>query len=426
MERVDLVRGDIVDNRYQIVRMLGEGTFGQVFCATDRQTGKSVALKLLKLWCVTPDERDMVVRRFDMEYSTGQIDSPYLVHSLGKGSYRGNPYIVMEFCDGGDLSHAMNEGTVNLERASIQVLQGLGALHRHGKVHRDLKPENVLIRHDGTAVLTDFGISGDRNNRLTRKGILGAPKEIMGTFIYMPPEQVRPPSGNATVLPTTDIFSFGVMLYQLVTGRLPFGPLQTEDDMERYCENGRTGRWDREALQRHFQSSIWIPVVEGCLQPNYKKRLQTVDEVLRMIPSSNGMSHKVNPRPEHPCTEWQLRVMQGEESGRVYPLNPRMARNGVLRMGRQSSSVANDVNIVENNSSFISRAHCTLEWDSAERRWYLWDGQWVAETGNGRWKPSLNGTYVGSREVTMDDAVPLADGDIIAIGDVTIRVEGIC
>ena len=427
MERVDLRKGDVIDRRYQVQCSLGEGSFGQVFRVTDNARGQFVALKLLKMWCISPEDREQLTKRFDMEYATGQISSPYLVHSLGKGEYRGNPYIVMEYCDGGDLLHAMKKQTVNLVRASIQVLYGLSALHSNGKVHRDLKPENVLIKHDGAAVLTDFGISGDQNNRLTRRGIMGTPKEIMGTFIYMPPEQVRPPSGNATVLPTTDIFSFGVMLYQLLTGELPFGTLRTDDDMERYCENGRTGRWNRALLEKHPHVDVWTRIIDGCLQPNYKKRLQSVDEVLALMPENEGKApaRSSNFGRIHDSHErWQLKVMQGEEVGRIYQLVPK-PNNRILRMGRQSSTTPNDIPITESESSYISRAHCTLDWDEKEKRWYLWDGQWIDNIGGGHWKPSLNGTYVGSKQATMDDAIPLSHGDIISLGDVTLKVEGL-
>ena len=427
MERIDLHKGDYVGGQYRIEKSLGEGSFGQVFRVND-SNGNTSALKLLKMWCVSPDERDRVVKRFELEYATGRIDNPYLVHSISKGEHHGNPYIVMEYCEGGDLLQAVKKGRVNLDKALIQVLYGLDALHRRGKVHRDLKPENVLIRRDGTAVLTDFGICGDQNHRITRRGILGTPKEIMGTFIYMPPEQVRPPSGNATVRPTTDIFSFGVMLFQLVTGELPFGPLQNDDDMERYCENGRTGRWNRTLLRHHPQSDKWMPVVDGCLQPNYSRRLQSVDEVLRLMPHVQDMEplpetgRNIRPGRQFGSTGlWHLRVMQGEETGRVYSLKPPANTTNVLRMGRLSTTSHNDIPIVETMSAFVSRAHCSLEYDVHEQRWYLWDGQWSDDAKC--WKPSLNGTFVGSRQVTMDEPVPLMPGDIVTMGDVTLRVE---
>lgn len=116
--------------------------------------------------------------------------------------------------------------------------------------------------------------------------------------------------------------------------------------------------------------------------------------------------------------------MQGEEVGRIYKLVPK-PQSRVLRMGRQSSSSPNDIPITETESSYISRAHCTLDWDEKEKVWYLWDGQWVDNTGSGYWKPSLNGTYVGSRQASMDDAIQLHHGDIISLGDVTLKVEGL-
>ena len=420
MERLDLMRGDMVDRRYRVSNSLGEGSFGQVF-RVETPDGQSVALKILKMWCISTDEREKVRQRFDMEYETGRIDSPYLVHSLNKGIYHGNPYIVMEYCSGGDLMHAINRGKVDIARVGTEVLHGLEALHREGKVHRDLKPENVLFRKNGTAVLTDFGISGDRNNRLTRRGILGTPKEIMGTFIYMPPEQIRPPTGNATVLPTTDIFSFGVMLYQMLSGELPFGKLHTDDDMERYCENSRTGRWNRRPIEHLKTAKTWMPIVEGCLQPNYKKRLQTVAEVLSLMPAVADMPSIEQQPSRRQGRVWQMRIMQGEEAGHVYTLDPRRCHNSVLHMGRQDDSVHNDLPIVETQSRYISRAHCTLEWDAAEHRWYLWDGQWTSAG----WRPSLNGTFVGSKQATTDDAIPLSDSDIVSLGDVTLRVEAV-
>lgn len=425
IERVDLCAGDTVGSRYRVEKKLGEGSFGEVFKVSDRNGG-TAALKLLKLWAISPDDRQNTLQRFDMEYNTGRIESPYLVHSLGKGEHRGNPYIVMEYCDGGDMQRAMDRGELDIARSMTEVLYGLRALHREGKVHRDLKPENVLFRRDRTAVLTDFGISGDRNNRLTRRGILGAPKEIMGTFIYMPPEQANPPRGNATVLPTTDIFSFGVMLYQALTQELPFGKLESEADLGPYCQNGRTGRWNRKPLERHPQAAQWMPVLEGCLLPDYNKRLQTTDDVLRLMPKSSSIPHPTaysDPRPFVGDGRWRLRVMQGEEVGRIYLLDPERLRAGVLRMGRGSTTYSNDIQITETYSSYVSRAHCTLEWDANEQRWYLWDGQWVEQTGGGYWNPSLNGTFVGSREATMDIPIPLSPGDIVAIGDVTLKVE---
>jgi len=422
--RFNYTVGDVIDGRYTIEQRLGEGTYGVVFKVTDEVEKTTRALKVLKLWEVPDVDREYLNKRFEREYETGRINSEYLVHSVGKGEVYGNPYIVMEFCPGGDLEHAYSRSRMNLPRLANQVLLGLHALHTNGKVHRDLKPANVLIRANGNAALTDFGIIGDQNNRTTQRGLMGAPKERFGTWMYMPPEQVTPRRGNATVLPTTDIFSFGVMMYEIIVGQLPFGELNTPADLPTYTANGKKGRWDRDKLRRsHPDGELWLPLIEACLTPDYTARVQTVVEVIAMLPKDRSIVV-----PEKPMTfsngatnELVLRIMQGEEIGRLYHLNRLVqGQNGVVTMGRRNDEVTNKLDIAETESSYISRRHCTFEWYGASFQCRLRDGQWVSSEK--KWYPSLNGTYLNSRQVD-ENGLWLTDGDIITIGDVKMRVE---
>ena len=307
-----------------------------------------------------------------------------------------------------------------LTSVGSDILCGLRDLHRCGKVHRDLKPDNVLFRADGTAVLTDFGISGDQNKRMTELGWLGKPKQIFGTYAYMPPEQVRPPrGGSATVLPTTDIFSFGVMMYELLVGRLPFGELRTEADLMLYLENGKNGKWDRSTLGKIKNGVRWQEVIEGCLIPDFHKRFQSADDVLSYFPSDT--EEPVN-KPAVSQGRMLLRVMQGEEYGRTYVMENIMpSGRSVVTLGRQSEDIVNDISIVERNSSYISRRHCTIELDRRSNKWYIRDGQWDTEATNG-WRNSLNGTFLNSAEVPLTEVL-LHDGDIVSVGDVKLRVE---
>lgn len=423
-QRCSFSIGDVVDGRFQVKKILGEGSFGKVYAVQDSHS-ELLALKLLKLWEVPSEIRKSLVERFDMEFETGRIDSNYLVHSLSHGLVVGNPYIVMEYCPNGDLLSLSNNTTVDLSKAATHILYGLKALHGRGKVHRDLKPENVLIKRNGDFALTDFGISGDRNKRMTERNILGKPKQIFGTYAYMPPEQLKP-NKDATVLPTTDIFSFGVMMFQLLTGDLPFGPLESEHDLVQYMRRGKNGDWDRQLLSQTYSGKEWIRMIDGCLTPNYQQRLQTTDEVLELVPHSHNEVNKIHEEIKDYQTKIingvLLRVMQGEDFGKVYYLdNMLRGDSSVLNMGRKDEGVYNDIAIVENNSSYISRKHCTLELDYEIGSWIIRDGQWD-RYDTGGWRRSTNGTFVNSKEVPIN-GLAFNPGDIISIGDTKLRAE---
>lgn len=423
-ERCEFHPGDCISGIYRVEKMLGAGTFGCVY-KVHGDDGGTYALKLLKLWEIPSVERVELLKRFDMEYETGHIESNYLVHSYTKGVVGGNPYIVMEYCPYGDLLTVAENGDVDFAAVGRDVLYGLRDLHNRGKVHRDLKPENVLIKQDGTAVLTDFGISGDQNNRLTQRGIFGVPQQQFGTFPYMPPEQINPRRGNATVLPTTDIFSFGVMMYQLITYELPFGECSTESDLPQYIERGRKGQWNRGLLQKSRDGYLWEKAIEVCLIPNFKERVQNVDELLRLVPQPQK-PHSYSQRSSS-AESWKvvrngisLHIMQGEEYGREYRLDDMI--HGVCKIitiGRLDDSVVNTIPIKDTLNGYVSRCHCTVEKNQESGQWIIRDGQWR----NRQWQNSMNGTYVNSTEVN-NSGTQLRIGDIITIGDVKLRVEG--
>ncbi|MCM1177017.1 MAG: FHA domain-containing serine/threonine-protein kinase [Clostridium sp.] len=423
-ERCDFSIGELIDGKYRIERSLGEGSFGIVYKVLDEDF--TYALKLLKLWAVSPEVSKGLQERFMMEFETGMIKSNYLVHSYASGEVKGNPYILMEFCPKGDLRSYANSNSIDYFHVGRCILTGLRDLHSCGKVHRDLKPENVLLRQNNTAVLTDFGISGDRNKRMTERGWLGKPSQIFGTYPYMPPEQVNPPrGGQATVLPTTDIFSFGVMMYEMLVGELPFGEL-TEATLEKYLENGKKGRWDRNKLKKNDSTGIWSEIIDGCLVPDFRYRTQTAEEIIAKLPADETKPWT----SEHHDRNYLkvnngvlLRVMQGEEYGKEYRLDELLKGKRIITVGRNTDYTSNVLSVKENNSSYVSRHHCTLEIDYSSSSWIIRDGQWIADRDSGYWKESLNGTYVNSTEVGIG-GMYIYPGDVISIGDVKFRVEG--
>ena len=160
------------------------------------------------------------------------------------------------------------------------------------------------------------------------------------------------------------------------------------------------------------------------MKPDFKLRLQSVQEVLRLLPQLAG-SNYIEPvrmiqsyAPQQQTRGYQLRILQGEEYGKTYNLT-QLADTGrrILTIGRQQG---NAIKIKSDFSDFMSRFHCTIEWDPSSGLWVIRDGQWRNEYR--QWKNSSNGTYVNAKPVTSNGFY-LKAGDIIAIGDVTMRFE---
>lgn len=425
VDRCDFQPGDWVEGRWIVKKTLGEGSFGKVYLITDHN-GTQYALKLLRLFDVPPEIRQPLIDRFEMEFKTGQIQCDNLVQSLDFGMTKGNPFIVMEFCPGGDLTPLLGNCGDRAVSICQQILLGLNALHINAKVHRDLKPENVLFKANGQAALTDFGISGDRNHRMTQRGWSGKPNQIFGTYAYMPPEQVNRARGDATVLPTTDIFSFGALAFQLLTGELPFGTLESHNDLANYQKRGKNGDWSRSTLYRIPNGPQWERVIGGCLEPDFKKRLQSVNEVMSLLPQSynnNAYQPVRQPvmqayQPQQQTHGYQLNIMAGEDYGkRIDVTKIQKERGGIMTIGRGKDNV---IVLKSDIDCFVSRQHCTLAVDEEGSEWLLRNGQW--DRNAQKWNPSRNGTFVNSTEVGPTGYY-LYPGDIITIGEVKMRFE---
>lgn len=429
VDRCDFRPGDVIDNRYTVRKTLGEGSFGAVYLVESggayqsSDGGRKYALKLLRLWEIPAETRPPLMQRFEREYEIGQIDCDNLVRSLYYGMVGGNPYIVMEYCPGGDLQPLLGNANGRTVQICRDILTGLNALHERKKVHRDLKPENVLFKQNGKAALTDFGIAGDSVYRMTQRNIFGKPDQIFGTYAYMSPEQVMRARGGATVRSTTDIYSFGVLLFQLLTNQLPFGKLESHNDLAEYQKRSKEGQWNCDALRHIDNWEQWAQVIEGCLQPDFKQRLDTVQEVMRLLPQSHDRAYQqVANEGGFSLLRQQsggsfLRILQGEESGKVYNLNELTSQGcRVLTVGRHRD---NAICVKSEFSSLMSRHHCTLELVS-NGRWAIRDGQWRSDLR--QWVTSSNGTCVNSSPVTQN-GIYLRTGDTISIGDVILKYE---
>jgi len=203
-------------SHYRILEQLGQGGMGVVYKAEDTKLDRLVALKFLPPHLAASDQDKA---RFIQEAKAASaINHPNICTIYAVDEHEGTLFIVMEFVDGETLRE--KRGSINFKQAidiGIQIGEGLAAAHEKGIVHRDIKPENIMIRKDGIAQIMDFGLaklraSGSRITRLTKEG------STIGTAGYMSPEQVQGHESDHR----SDIFSFGVLLYELLTGQLPF------------------------------------------------------------------------------------------------------------------------------------------------------------------------------------------------------------
>jgi len=213
--------------RYEIRAKIGAGGMGEVYLARDLKLNRTVALKILPAEFAADEKR---MQRFIQEAQTASaLNHPNIVTVFEIDDDHEPPYIASEFIDGETLRARLRRG-VNLDETiefAMQIASALVAAHEAGIVHRDLKPENVMIRRDGLVKLLDFGIAkvvdGPRSvvdkEAPTRLGIHTEPGVVIGTTAYMSPEQAR----GLQVDARTDIFSLGVLIYEAVAGRVPFG-----------------------------------------------------------------------------------------------------------------------------------------------------------------------------------------------------------
>jgi serine/threonine protein kinase len=425
--RFNLQPGDPLGPFYEIVKMLGEGTYGIVYLVRSRRMpGEMRAVKVLKLYNNPPNAREEISRRFDREFECGRIKSPYLVAAMEKGVIEGNPFFIMEYCANGNVKRWVRKRPSfdAIYKFACQVLVGLDTLHKNGVIHRDLKPENILLCENDVAKLTDFGIAGYQNSRMTRVNILGHAKDIFGTYAYIAPEQANSSVSFKTLGPTTDLWSFGVTLYEIVCGQLPFGALSTEADLADYLRKASQGQFRPPQLPHGDIPEKIDLLINRCLEANHKQRISSAEEALDILGYSGLRDTTVPIGYDFQRDLLGLQVMHGEEPGRIYNLSRAIpASSGAATIGwfDAANPDNNTITIVEKQTSYISRYHATIEKDSSRKRWYIKDGQYREKQGVRKWHRSTNGTLVNSQWAD-ENGLELSPGDIITLGDTTLKV----
>jgi len=210
------VPGELIAERYELEEVVGTGGMSTVYRAHDQLLERNVALKVLHPHYADDEE---YVERFRREArSVAQLSHPHIVTVIDRGEDDGQQFIVFEYVDGENLKQFVERtGPLPTRRAielAVEIADALAFAHEHGLIHRDVKPQNVLLTPDGDAKVTDFGIarSFEVEHGMTQTGT------VLGTSNYLSPEQ----AGGKPTTPATDVYSLGVVVYELLTGDVPF------------------------------------------------------------------------------------------------------------------------------------------------------------------------------------------------------------
>jgi eukaryotic-like serine/threonine-protein kinase len=256
---------------YEILAIIGAGSMGQVYQVEHRITKRKEAVKVLS----TELANDTQVHRFEREIAIqAQLHHPNIATAHNALRWKGRLILVMEFLEGQTLETILKRGRLPLESGIQYIRQTLLALqyaHQQGVVHRDVNPANLIITPNGTVKLTDFGVSQSfEDSQLTNWG------EIVGAMAYMAPEQAR-----ASVNPDrrSDLYSVGAILYQILTGRKPFGDHRSLSALLTESEDRPPRPTDIEMRLR----PEWNDIVRTSMDNNRARRFQSADEFLNAL-----------------------------------------------------------------------------------------------------------------------------------------------
>jgi len=284
---------------YEVLAPLGAGGMGEVYRARDQRLGRNVAIKVLPDAVTTHPDR---LLRFEQEArAAGALNHPGILDVHDVGSYQGLPYLVFELLEGQTLRDALAAGRLPLSKAldlALQIARGLAAAHDKGIVHRDLKPANVFVTTDGRTKILDFGLAklGEAEpSRVDERAetdadtsqMLTDPGRLLGTAGYMSPEQVR----GATVDHRSDIFSFGCLLYEMLTGRRAFQGKTTAETLASILHNDPPGLADPETgLPPGLRT-----LISRCLEKRPEERFQSARDLAFALETASASGDALRP-----------------------------------------------------------------------------------------------------------------------------------
>src|SRR5437764_1100984 len=271
---------------YEITGALGAGGMGEVYRARDPRIGREVALKVLP--AAVSQNRDHLARFEQEARATGALNHPNLLVIFDFGTHDGAPFIVSELLEGATLRDRLSEGRLPMRKAldyAVQIANGLAAAHDKGVIHRDLKPENIFITADDRAKLLDFGLAKltqpddeSVSASLATQRRATDPGVVLGTAGYMSPEQVR----GSAVDHRSDVFAFGVVLYEMLSGVQPFRRDSSIETMNAILND------DPPQIAADAAPPAVVRLLEHALEKKRERRFESMKDVAFALEALSG------------------------------------------------------------------------------------------------------------------------------------------
>ena len=303
-----ITKGQKINDRYEIIKSIGEGGMANVYLAEDTILKRKVAIKVLR-GDLANDEK--FIRRFQREaIAASSLSHPNIVEMYDVGEDNGTYYIVMEYIEGRTLKQLLKKrGTLTMSEVidiMLQITSGIAHAHDSYIIHRDLKPQNIMIKDDGQIKITDFGIAMALNStQLTQTN------SVMGSVHYLPPEQA---SGKGSTT-KSDIYSMGILFYELLTGKLPF---KGDNAVEIALKHMKDPIPSIRKINPNFPQSIENIILKSTAK-NPKNRYNDVKEMyndLKTALDENRINEPkyVYPYPEHEQDEKEINLKDSSTS----------------------------------------------------------------------------------------------------------------
>jgi len=361
--------------RYQIITELGRGGMAVVYRALDPNIGREVALKLMsREFLADPEFHQRFIRE---ARAIGALESTAIVPLHDFGEDKGQPYLVMRLMTGGSLVERLRQGPLSLAEATemlSRLAEALDEAHAKGIIHRDLKPGNILLDHKGAPYLADFGIVKLlESSSMTSRGAIGTPA-------YMSPEHFE-----GEVSAQSDIYALGVILFQMLTGKLPFQARTPSEWLKAHL-------MDAPLPLRHLNSALPVAleaVIQRALAKKPEQRYRSAGELVADLRQVTTAAPPPQPDPSPAYL-----VSSTQQS---YPL-----KKGSLTLGRSSTC---DIAV---DDTLASRRHAVLEFDGQQCMVYD--------------ENSANGTFINEQRVGTA-GLPFKLGDTLRIGQITLTLS---